>query len=68
MPKPEQSARERIDAALSLAGWAVQDPNAVNLAGARGVAVREFPLVRSHGFADYLLRRGFSELREGSPV
>lgn len=55
MPKPEAVARERIDAALTVAGWAVQDATATNLSAARGVAVREFPLVRGHGFADYLL-------------
>jgi type I restriction enzyme R subunit len=44
-----------IDEMLALAGWVVQDSNAVNLAAARGVAVREFVLAPSHGRADYLL-------------
>jgi type I restriction enzyme R subunit len=55
MPRPEDAARERIDAALALAGWAVQDFDSLNLSAARGVAVREFPLFRGFGFADYLL-------------
>jgi type I restriction enzyme R subunit len=53
--KPEQEARERIDALLADAGWCVQDAAAVNLHAGRGIAVREFPLIRGHGFADYLL-------------
>ena len=58
MPKPEQEARERIDVALRLAGWAIQDRDAVNLSAGSGVAVREFPLKTGHGFADYLLYVG----------
>ncbi|MEA2603261.1 MAG: type restriction enzyme subunit [Acidobacteriota bacterium] len=53
--KPEERAREAIDAALTAAGWAVQDANAVNLHAGRGVAIREFPLKAGHGAADYLL-------------
>jgi len=55
MPRPEDEARKQIDAALTLAGWAVQDIDAVNLDASRGVAVREFPLAKGFGFADYLL-------------
>jgi type I restriction enzyme R subunit len=55
MSRPEDQAREHIDAALELAGWAVQDRSAMNLDAARGVAVREFPLRSGYGFADYLL-------------
>src|SRR5215211_7541656 len=40
---------------LEAAGWAVQDARDVNLAAARGVAVREFILEPPHGRADYLL-------------
>ncbi|MGH7631154.1 MAG: type I restriction endonuclease [Gemmatimonadales bacterium] len=54
-PAPEALARATIDRQLADAGWAVQDPGAVNLHAARGVAVREFPLRQGHGFADYLL-------------
>ena len=54
-PKPEERARERIDSALADAGWAVQDRDAMNLAAARGVAVREFRMAPGHGFADYML-------------
>jgi len=52
---PEARARVRIDGMLDAAGWAVQDVRGVNLAAARGVAVREFVLVPPHGRVDYLL-------------
>jgi type I restriction enzyme R subunit len=52
---PERAAREKIDAALDQSGWTVQRRDQMNLAAARGVAVREFPLAAGHGFADYLL-------------
>ena len=52
---PEQAARQTIDALLGAAGWAVQNLAEVNLHAARGVAIREFPLVEGHGTADYLL-------------
>ena len=52
---PEQRARANIDRLLEQAGWAVQDLTALNPYGARGVAVREFPLRTGHGTADYLL-------------
>ena len=55
MKGPEELAREKIDAGLEAAGWTVQDPNKVDLSAGRGIAVREFPLVRGHGYADYLL-------------
>lgn len=55
MTKPEEEAREIIDAALDAAGWEVQDVADVNLAAGRGVAVREYPLKAGHGSADYLL-------------
>lgn len=53
MTTPEQRARQTIDRLLGDAGWQVQDRRDLNLAAARGVAVREFPL--KTGFADYLL-------------
>ena len=53
--KPEQHAREQIDAALAGAGWLVQDAVDANLGAGRGVAVREFPLASGHGYADYAL-------------
>src|SRR4051812_23041586 len=55
MPKPEVAARETIDATLVRAGWAVQDADEANLHTSQGVALREFPLKKGHGFADYLL-------------
>ncbi len=55
MPTPEDKAREKIDQALQKAGWTVQDTKAANLTAGRGIALRNFPLVSGHGFADYLL-------------
>ena len=52
---PEKAARRRIDAALDAAGWQVQDATAANLRAGRGIAIREFKLNSSHGYADYLL-------------
>ena len=52
---PEQRARANIDRLLEQAGWSVQDVGALNVHATRGVAVREFPLMHGHGFADYLL-------------
>lgn len=51
---PEARAREKIDALLEEAGWAVQDRDKINL-GVPAVALREFLLARGHGFADYPL-------------
>jgi type I restriction enzyme R subunit len=48
-------AREKIDGMLTASGWAIQNANALNLAAGRGIAVREFPLKRGFGTADYLL-------------
>jgi hypothetical protein len=39
---PEAAAREKIDALLVGAGWAVQDYRAFNPAAARGIALRRF--------------------------
>ena len=55
MAQPEQKAREGIDRLLVLAGWQVCDLAQADIHGARGVALREFPLKSGHGFADYLL-------------
>jgi type I restriction enzyme R subunit len=52
---PEAKARLRIDVQLEAAGFAVQHRKGMNLYAKQGVAVREFPLVAGHGFADYLL-------------
>ena len=53
MASPEARARKKIDDLLDAAGWQVQHRDELNLAAARGVAVREFAL--RTGFADYLL-------------
>ena len=50
---PEQQARDRIDAQLRTAGWAVQGKNKVNFGAALGVAVREWQT--DVGPADYVL-------------
>jgi len=42
---PEERARQSIDRLLTAAGWAVQDFKAADLHAARGVALREFPLL-----------------------
>ncbi|MCJ7786449.1 MAG: type I restriction endonuclease [Desulfobacterales bacterium] len=52
---PEQEARETIDHILELADWSVQDFKNANIHAKRGVAIRNFPLNRGHGFADYIL-------------
>lgn len=51
--KPEDKARQVIDARLEAAGWGVQDHKVMDLSANRGVAVREFPLGRDS--VDYLL-------------
>jgi type I restriction enzyme R subunit len=53
--KPEDRARVDIDRQLTQAGWVVQDADKTDLHAGRGVAIREFPLARGHGKADYLL-------------
>jgi type I restriction enzyme R subunit len=53
LPTPEELARQTIDRLLEASGWQVQDYKALNLASARGIAVREFPLTT--GEVDYLL-------------
>jgi type I restriction enzyme R subunit len=35
--------------------WLVQDRSEANIEAGRGVVIREFPLTRGSGFADYLL-------------
>jgi type I restriction enzyme R subunit len=52
---PEQEARETIDKMLDQSGWDVQDVENANIHAKKGVAIREFPLDKGHGFADYLL-------------
>ena len=52
--KPEDTARQTIDALLTAAGWQVQDYDRLNLGASLGVAIREYPLT-SGGLADYLL-------------
>jgi len=55
MSPPEQEARQQIDALLAAASWHIQDAKAAHIHGARGVAIREFPLASGYGVADYLL-------------
>ena len=51
----EARARETIVKLSTSAGWTVQSRTEVNVNAARGIAVREFPLKRGCGEADYLL-------------
>lgn len=51
--KPEQKARDVIDAKLREAGWIVQDNDKINFTAGLGVAIREYPT--SVGPADYAL-------------
>jgi type I restriction enzyme R subunit len=51
--KPEEKARQHIDALLEAVCWSIQDMSQLNLGASLGVTVREFPL--ESGFADYLL-------------
>ena len=50
---PEQKARKDIDHLLSVAGWAVQNRDEINLGASLGVAVREYPT--NSGPVDYAL-------------
>ena len=50
---PEQIARDTIDKMLRNAGWVIQSKSTVNLAAAKGVAVREY--LTDIGPADYVL-------------
>jgi type I restriction enzyme R subunit len=52
---PEDRAREQIDAKLEAAGWTIQDPDSINLAAGRGIAVRNLALQKAYGTADYIL-------------
>jgi Type III restriction enzyme, res subunit/Type I restriction enzyme R protein N terminus (HSDR_N) len=52
---PEERARQTIDTLLEQAGWIVQSRRDANIDAGLGVAVREFPLGRGYGEADYLL-------------
>jgi creatinine amidohydrolase/Fe(II)-dependent formamide hydrolase-like protein len=68
--KPEEIAREQIDAQVASSGWVVQDMADLNLSAASGVAVREFPMARGYGFADWRRssrRAGFRPRRARSP-
>ena len=52
---PEQEARKTIDKMLDKSGWDVQDASNVNIHAKKDIAIREFPLDKGHGYADYLL-------------
>ncbi|MDB4306151.1 DEAD/DEAH box helicase family protein [bacterium] len=52
---PEQEARKLIDSQLRESGWVIQNRDEINLSAGQGVAIREFPLKKGHGTADYLL-------------
>lgn len=52
---PGERARKGIDRQLQECGWIVQDFGEMDIVAGIGVAIREFPLKRGHGGADYLL-------------
>jgi type I restriction enzyme R subunit len=52
---PEAKARVKIDELLIQAGWLIFNHKQANIHACCGVAIREFPLARGHGTADYLL-------------
>jgi len=51
----EDQARQKIDQLLAAAGWIIQNRDAANITAGREVAIREFPMRKGHGEADYLL-------------
>jgi type I restriction enzyme R subunit len=53
-PTPEDKAREQIDKMLTQAGWHVCDFKDANIHATLGVVIRNYPLNKGHGFADYL--------------
>jgi len=53
-PTPEDKAREVIDSMLDKAGWRVCDFKDANIRAAAGVVIRNYPLKKGYGFADYL--------------
>src|SRR5258708_19060329 len=53
--RPEDRARANIDRLLAGAGWLIQNRDSINIEAGRGIAIREFLLAPSYGFADYLL-------------
>ncbi len=53
-PTPEDKAREQIDKMLVQAGWHVCDFKDANIHAAPGVVIRNYPLSKGYGFADYL--------------
>src|SRR6266487_3365812 len=54
MQKPEDRAREKIDASLKQCGWILQDRSTINLSAGQGIAIRE-ALLKNRDEADYLL-------------
>jgi type I restriction enzyme R subunit len=54
MQKPEDQAREKIDALLQQCGWILQNRSTINLSADRGIAIRE-GLLKGGDEVDYLL-------------
>src|SRR6266487_1684410 len=54
MQKPEDRAREKIDASLKQCGWILQDRSTINLSAGQGIAIRE-ALLKERDEVDYLL-------------
>src|SRR6266513_2146952 len=61
--KPEDQAREKIDALLQQCGWILQNRSTINLSTGRGIAIREGLL--KGGEASFLSssRRSFRSLK-----
>lgn len=53
--RPETAARNKIDDLLAQSGWVLQDYGDHNIGLGQGISVREFPLKRGYGAADYVL-------------
>ncbi len=54
MQKPEDRAREKIDASLKQCGWILQDRSTINLSAGQGIVIRE-GLLKGGDEVDYLL-------------
>lgn len=55
MARTENQAQGKIESLLQVAGWRVQDPSNPDLNASCGVVLRNLPLARDYGVADYLL-------------
>lgn len=61
MNRPREKARTKIDEVCPTPGRVVQGRDEANVCATHGVAVRELPLMRACGFADYPLYVDFHD-------